>query len=305
MFSLFRFEVKFVIKILMGTEEKTIVIGCDQPDTLLIMLERLKSIPNFLINVISTSRISDLLSVTKSLYPALLIFSFRNNQAAINDFNQFVNKPEIPFLCITQKFDSELYLWNNKNIIFNYAIDNVANTPQFISIIRSIFLLKGQSQKISILNSMAHQVMELDQLKTDRNMSRYVLELDQKVEVLLQIKERIKTLCPLVDNPTRIELLSIVNAIKASANDTKLWEDFKLYFEKTNPNFLLSLSEKYSQLTTKDLKYCCYLKMNMSNDDIRNLLGINQESVRTHKYRLKKKMNLDKDLDLNSYLKSF
>jgi DNA-binding CsgD family transcriptional regulator len=101
-----------------------------------------------------------------------------------------------------------------------------------------------------------------------------------------------------------VELLSIVNAIKTSANNTKLWDDFKVYFEKTNPNFLYLLAKKHPQLTTKDLKYCCYLRMNMSNDDIRSLLGINQESVRTHKYRLKKKMQLNKESDLQTYLKA-
>lgn len=285
-------------------EEKTIVIGCDQSDTLTILLERLMSIPNFLVNVISVSRISDLLSITKSLYPSLLIFNFRNNQIAIDDFNRLVNKPEIPLLCICKRFDSEAYLLNNKNIIFTYSIDNITNRVHFASIIRSIFLLKNQSQNSMNTNSIATEAIEKDLVNTDRNMSRYVLELDQKMEVLLSVKERIKTLCPNVDNATRMELLSIVNAIKTSANDTKLWEDFKLYFEKTNPNFLLLLAKKHPKLTTKDLKYCCYLKMNMSNDDIRSLLGINQESVRTHKYRLKKKMRLNKELDLHTYLKA-
>ena len=39
-------------------------------------------------------------------------------------------------------------------------------------------------------------------------------------------------------------------------------------------------------------------------NEIRNILGINQESVRTHKYRLKKKMALSKSQDLSHYLKS-
>ena len=42
----------------------------------------------------------------------------------------------------------------------------------------------------------------------------------------------------------------------------------------------------------------------MSNDDIKNILGINQESVRTHKYRLKRKMSLPNELDLSTYLRS-
>jgi DNA-binding CsgD family transcriptional regulator len=289
----------------MTTEERTIVIGCDYSSILANMIDRIKSMPNYNVNVISVSRISDMLSITKTMQPCLLIFGFRNNQMAFNDLNLFVNKPEIPILCLTQKFDSESYLCSQKNIIFNYAMDDIANYEHFTAMIRSIFLLKNKVQNDKIPNSILAQAIERDQAITNRNMSRYVLELDQKIEVLNHVKDRIQTLYSQVDHSTRSELLSIVNAIKSSANDCKLWQDFKLYFEKTNPSFLLLLSKKYPSLTTKDLKYCCYLKMNMSNDDIRNLLGINQESVRTHKYRLKKKMKLDKNLDLYSYIKSF
>ena len=70
-------------------------------------------------------------------------------------------------------------------------------------------------------------------------------------------------------------------------------------------NLLESYEKKFPCLTTKDLKYCCYLKMNMSNQDIRHILGINQDSVRMHKYRLKKKMTLSKKVDLRSYINSF
>ena len=99
--------------------------------------------------------------------------------------------------------------------------------------------------------------------------------------------------------------MSIVNTIKMSRNDRKHWDDFKHYFEDINPSFLKHLSTKFPCLTAKDLKYCCYLKMNMSNEDIRLILGINQESVRTHKYRLKKKMVLAKHQDLRNYLQTF
>ncbi|NHN24937.1 hypothetical protein FIA58_004530 [Flavobacterium jejuense] len=284
-------------------KETTIIIGCDQTEILTDIVGLIKKIPDFLVNIITVSRISDLLNISKSIHPALLVFNFRSNQIAINNFNQFVNKPETPILCITKNFDSDFDSLNSKNIIFTFPIENMTNKTHFTSLIHSIFLLKNQTVH-SNTKSLASQTIEKDLLNSDRNMSRYVLELDQKIEVLHTVKERIKTLCPTVDTTTRLELLSIVNAIKTSAYDTKLWDDFKLYFEKTNPNFLFVLAERHPKLTTKDLKYCCYLKMNMSNDDIRSLLGINQESVRTHKYRLKKKMRLQKDLDLYTYLKA-
>ena len=192
--------------------------------------------------------------------------------------------------------------------MFTCSAEHVASEDYLTSRVHSIFLLgssAGKPARHSDTGSLAAAAMaQHNSMSETKNLSRYVMELDQKVEVLLKVKERISELFPRVDDPTRQELMSIANTIKASANDNKLWEDFKVYFESSNPGFLKVLASKHPELTQMDLKYCCYLKMNMSNDDIRNLLGINQESVRTHKYRLKKKMDLAKEQDLTAYLRS-
>ena len=117
--------------------------------------------------------------------------------------------------------------------------------------------------------------------KATRNLSRYVMELDQKgkcfwkqlrIESLPQLE---KTTCHL-----RSELKSLVNTIRMSLSDRNRWEDFKLYFENVNPNFWTNFMITTPDLTLKDVKYCCYVTMNMSNDDITHILGINPESVK-------------------------
>jgi len=130
------------------------------------------------------------------------------------------------------------------------------------------------------------------------------MELDQKTEMLLKVKDRIANLHSKAEGHTKAELMSIINLIKMSGNNHDLWGDFKLFFEETDPEFLPLLSKKFPFLTPIDLKYCCYLKMNMTNDDIQKIFGISLESVRTHKYRLKKKLSLPKNEDLRNYLRS-
>jgi DNA-binding CsgD family transcriptional regulator len=286
---------------------KSIVIGCDDTVTLSAILNNIQEAPGFMYNVISAARISDLASIARSLEPDLVILCFRNNQSALNDFDLFARKPATPLMCLTRKGESEALRWTQGRIVFTYAVDFIAQTDYLTSRIHSIFLLKGTASGATSgrsRDSLAAAAMEQHHDGQAKNLSRYVLELDQKVEVLLRVKESIAELYPRVDDETRMEMMSIVNAIKGVANDNKLWDDFKVYFERTNPGFLLVLASKHPELTPKDLKYCCYLKMNMSNDDIRNLLGINQESVRTHKYRLKKKMDLPRELDLETYLRT-
>jgi DNA-binding CsgD family transcriptional regulator len=281
---------------------KSIIIGCDDTVSLAAVLNNVKETEHYSHTIISAARISDFFGIVKSMDADLIILCFRNNQLALNDINYFVNKPEIPILILTRTLEAEKLQWNYGNIVFTYPMEHVGKGDFLTPRIHSIFLMNYAATKKNTENSLVEKTIQPDH-KTE-NLSRYVLELDQKVEVLMKVKERILDLYSAVGDSTRNELISIVNSIKLCANDNKLWDDFKLYFERTNPKFLLSLARKHPELTPKDLKYCCYLKLNMTNDDIRNLLGINQESVRTHKYRLKKKMELPRDLDLVTYLRN-
>lgn len=255
-------------------------------------------------HIISATRALDTLDIVKSLNPDLVMLVFRNNQLVLNDFNSYIRKPEIPVLCLSRNFENERLQWPRNNIVFVYPLMLNWQHGYLDRIMNSILLLKEEALSKKQAGTLTEAVMQYDQQGDTRNLSRYVMELDQKTDTLSKIKDRITELYIKVDDPARVELISIVNAIKLSLNNKKLWDDFKLYFEKTDPHFLLLLAQKYPGLTPIDLKYCCYLKMNMSNDDIGHLLGINQESVRTHKYRLKKKMSLAKEQDLRNYLKS-
>jgi len=278
--------------------KKLIVIGCDDTAASSEILKSIEGVSFFSPDIIAASRMPDLIQIVNSLNPDLVILCFRTNQAVLNEFGSRINKPGMPILCLVRKLESEVLNWGGNSIVFTYPLDHIQNKEYLRSRINSIFLLRETPEQTdTTLAEAAAQHAE------NRNLSRYVMELDQKAEILLKVRNRIAELYARVDDPIRAELTSIVNAIKLSVNDTHLWADFKLYFQKTDPDFLRILARKHPSLTPIDLKYCCYLKMNMSNDDIRNLLGINQESVRTHKYRLKKKLALSRDQDLTNYLR--
>jgi DNA-binding CsgD family transcriptional regulator len=281
------------------TEEKLIVIGCDDTANLSAILHSIREAAFFPHNIISATRLPDLIGIAKSVSADLVILCFRNNQQVLNDFYSFVKKTEVPVICLLKKYEPDTLRWPRENVVFTFALESVASADSFVARINSVFLLRRNNTAGVVSGSFAEVAIQMNHT---RDLGRYVMELDQKVEMLQKIKDRIAELSSRVDDHTRSDLTSIVSMIKLSAGNNKIWDDFKLYFEKTDPVFLTLLSQKYPLLTPIDLKYCCYLKMNMSNDDIRNLLGINQESVRTHQYRLKKKMSLAKDQDLRNYL---
>lgn len=283
------------------TEEKLIVIGCDDTANLSAVLHSIREAAFFPHHIISATRLPDLIGIARSINPDLVILCFSNNQHVLNDFHSLVKRPELPVICLLKKYESDTLRWAREHIVFTFSIETVFNAQGFVAKINSIFLLRRTQVPAAVTGSFAEAAIQLNHT---RDLGRYVMELDQKVEVLQKIKDRISDLSARVDDRTRSDLSSIVSMIKMSSGKNKVWDDVRLYFEKTEPEFLTLLSQRYPLLTPIDLKYCCYLKMNMSNDDIRNLLGINQESVRTHQYRLKKKMSLPKDQDLRNYLLS-
>jgi len=285
-------------------QEKSIVVGCDDATDLAIILNSLNCLSAYSFHIVSATRISDLLGIAKSLDPNLFILCFRSNQHVLNDFHSFVRKPLIPILCLNPSPESEPMHWSSDSIVFSCQLQHISNAAYLESRINSIFLLIKEPDDNRLTSLHSEKVYPQRSLGYQNDLNRYVMELDQKANVLSAVTKRITDICPDVDDKTRVALNSIVNSIRMSSNNTKLWEDFKLYFEMTDPEFLLILAKKHPDLTVIDLKYCCYLKMNMSNDDIRSLLGINQESVRTHKYRLKRKLEIPKDMDLGVYLKS-
>jgi hypothetical protein len=95
----------------------------------------------------------------------------------------------------------------------------------------------------------------------------------------------------------------LTKIINDNRNLDKEWRQFKLLFEQVHNNFFNTLKYKYPNLTEHDLRFCSYLKTNLSTKEISRLLNISPDTVRKSKYRLKKKLNLT-DLSVEDFLRN-
>ncbi len=284
--------------------DKSIIIGCDDTKVLSQIQLTVDQIRGYNLNTISITNEHNFFGVARSIEPALVILCFRNNYKLLRELASLSQEKNVPILCYNRYIDSKALTEFSNGIIFPYEFHHISKPGYLRSGIKSILrMLKSNSKNINHTPTVDIEVNNSNQLRT-RTASRYVLELEQKVEMLFKVKSRIKMLNSNVNDTVKSELNSIVKLIDSSIMDKNIWADFKLYFEEINPEFLANISQQHPDLTPIDLKYCCYLKMNMSNNDICKLLGINQDSVRTHKYRLKKKLVLPKERDLHNYVMS-
>ncbi len=76
------------------------------------------------------------------------------------------------------------------------------------------------------------------------------------------------------------------------------WQIFENNFERAHEQFFTKMKTSFPDLTPGDLRLCAYLRMNLSSKEIAPLLGISVRGVENHRYRLRKKMNLEHDNNL-------
>ena len=67
------------------------------------------------------------------------------------------------------------------------------------------------------------------------------------------------------------------------------WQNFKLQFIDEQKEFYETITKKYSDLTESNLRLIMLIKMELTNQNIANLLGVTLEAVKKAKQRLKKK----------------
>ena len=94
----------------------------------------------------------------------------------------------------------------------------------------------------------------------------------------------------------------IKKAIKINAVNKHEWETFETNLNQIHNEFIINLSKKFPNLTSKDIKLCIYLKMNLSSKEIAPMMNISFRGVELHRYRLRKKLNLVQDENLSKFL---
>lgn len=94
----------------------------------------------------------------------------------------------------------------------------------------------------------------------------------------------------------------VIRIIDKDLNNTDDWKMFQEAFNNADKKFLRKIKTKHPDLTPNDLRLCAYLRLNLSSKEIAPLLNISPRSVEVKRYRLRKKMQLDHDINLTNYI---
>ncbi len=153
--------------------------------------------------------------------------------------------------------------------------------------------LKAQKEIMDVNNKQLKQDIE----NKNRELAISTMSLIKKNEFLSQIKGDLK---PLKSSDNIIR--KVVKSIDSNINSKDDWKFFEEAFNNADKDFFKKLKELHPSLTHNDFKLCAYLRLNLSSKEIAPLFNISTKSVEIKRYRLRKKMNLDRDQSLTDYI---
>ncbi len=136
-----------------------------------------------------------------------------------------------------------------------------------------------------------------------RELTTYTLNFIQKNEIMEQLKGGINDLQKQSEPHISQKLGSLRRMVDHSFNLDKDWEEFKLYFQEVHKDFFVVLKEKFPNLSNSELRLCALIKLNLTMKESSTILGISPDSVKTARYRLRKKLGLSNEANLGDFLR--
>ncbi len=158
-------------------------------------------------------------------------------------------------------------------------------------------LARTELENAALKERELHQQLEF----RNKELTSYTLNFAQKNELFLQLLEKTNLLED--TNPAkRTKVISeIKRTIKQQVNVDRDWEDFKRYFEEVHTDFYSRLKEMHPDMSANDLKISSLIRLNLNIKETANILGISPESVKTARYRLRKKLGIEPSKELLDY----
>lgn len=137
-----------------------------------------------------------------------------------------------------------------------------------------------------------------------KELTSTTLNMMQKNKMLVELDKSIDVIAKKSDPEIKSDLNRLKTQVKQNLRTEKDWEAFKLYFEQVNKDFFEQLNKTNSSLNIHDLRHCALIKLNLNIKETASVLNLSPHSIKSARYRLKKKLGLEPEQDLGDYIRN-
>jgi len=169
---------------------------------------------------------------------------------------------------------------------------------------RKLLVKKQNEYKVSqlenekVIMQLKNEKLQQEVESKNRELTISTMSIIKKNEILNSIKKE------LILEHSKDVYTQVIKTIDKNINNKKDWEFIEDAFNNADKDFLKKIKKLHPNLTPNDLRFCAYLRLNLSSKEIAPLLSISVRSVEIKRYRLRKKMQLSHEKSLVEYILS-
>ncbi|MFN8357672.1 MAG: tetratricopeptide repeat protein [Spirosomataceae bacterium] len=166
---------------------------------------------------------------------------------------------------------------------------NILMLCVLIIAVATIYVLNQRRKRERLLKEAEKQQAEIQLCHATEQLAQYVENIQAKNELIEQMSSELERSKQDMRSPTALEahIQTLQRSVILTDDD---WKQFKLLFERVHPQFFQELQTSFPDLNPAEIRLLTLLKLGMPTKAMANMLGVSMNSLRTSRYRLRKKL---------------
>lgn len=194
-----------------------------------------------------------------------------------------------------------------------YSLIIILATMGLIILVLLFFLQKNKAGRLRLeaeKSKLEQKSLELEKHKLEeelefrnKELATNVMYMVRKNELINNVSEKLIKSKLAFKKENQVIIEEIIRELQSTTEDD-VWTEFEIRFQQVHNDFYNKLNEKVSNLTANEKKLCAFLRLNMSTKEISAITYQSVNSITVARSRLRKKIGLESDENLISFLES-
>lgn len=137
----------------------------------------------------------------------------------------------------------------------------------------------------------------------DKELANQTMNIIQKNEFLVKLRDELQRFQKsTTEGAFKTKLATLLQRINKEIDNKQQNQIFETYFDEVHEEFFQQLRTRFPDLSAREMKLSAYIRMNLTTKEIASLLNISDRGVEIARYRLRKKLNLEREINLTTFL---
>ncbi len=153
------------------------------------------------------------------------------------------------------------------------------------------------------MSILRNEKLNLEIIHKEKELANATMSIIQKNGILTKLKNELSRIKNVLNDDTiKNELGKYIKHIGKEIDNEKQWQVFNMHVEQVHEDLFKKLKTQNTDLSPSELRLCAYLRMNISSKEIATLMNISTRGVEISRYRIRKKLGIDRNINLTDFM---